>query len=43
MERNPRVKKIVGEIKKEEKAEIKEIAAEAKKAKTAVERETKSN
>ena len=40
-ERNPRVKKIVGEIKKEEKAEIKEITAEAKKAKTAVKRETK--
>ena len=33
--------KFVGEIKKEEKAEIKEIAAEAKKAKTAVKRESR--
>ena len=40
-ERKPRVKKIVGGIKKEEAAEIKSIATEAKKAKTAVKRETK--
>ena len=40
-ERKHRVKKLVGEIKKEEKAEIKSIATEAKKAKTAVKRETK--
>ena len=40
-ERIHRVKKIEGEIKKEEKAERKSIATEAKKAKTAVKRETK--